>query len=154
MELLSAEDRKNIEIVQQVDDKNIEKLSQTYGYLGIKATLRNFLHNVAEIMLSSQLVICRSGASTLSELFATGRPAILIPYPNSADNHQFHNAMYCKNKGAAWVLEENNDAFKKLGEILQRVLQNRELLKTASSHMMDSSVSRATDNFVKLIELV
>jgi UDP-N-acetylglucosamine--N-acetylmuramyl-(pentapeptide) pyrophosphoryl-undecaprenol N-acetylglucosamine transferase len=154
IKVLNSRERNNVEIVQQVEHKNIAELSKTYKDLGIRATLKNFLHDVAEVMLRSQLVVCRSGASTLSELFATGRPAILIPYPASSDNHQFHNAMYCKNKKAAWVLEENNETSMKLGKILQQILQNRELLKTASSHMMDSSVSSATDNFVRLIELI
>jgi UDP-N-acetylglucosamine--N-acetylmuramyl-(pentapeptide) pyrophosphoryl-undecaprenol N-acetylglucosamine transferase len=154
IEVLSPEDRKNIEIVQQVGHESIDELSRIYKNFGVKATLKNFLHNVAEIMLDSQLVICRSGASTLSELFATGRPAILIPYPSSSDNHQFHNAMYCKNKKAAWILEEKDGISKQLGKTLQQILQNRELLKTASFHMMDSSVSNATDNFMRLVELI
>ena len=151
---LQLKERKNLEIIQQVSYGNIDQLRKTYEDLGVKSTLENFIYNVAEIMLDSQLVICRSGASTLSELSATGRHAILIPYQAAADNHQFYNALYYENKKAAWVLEEKNGIVEKLGNIFQQILQNRELLKTASSHMINDSIRYATDNFIGQIELI
>ncbi|MDR0753456.1 MAG: glycosyltransferase [Holosporaceae bacterium] len=154
MALLNKKERKSIEIIQQASYGDVDQLEQAYKALGIKSTLKGFIHDVAEIMLGSQLVICRSGASTLSELAATGRPAILIPYPNAADNHQFHNALYYKSKKAAWILEEKEGIVDELGKILQRILQDRELLKIASFHMMDCSIWRAADNFIKHIELL
>jgi UDP-N-acetylglucosamine--N-acetylmuramyl-(pentapeptide) pyrophosphoryl-undecaprenol N-acetylglucosamine transferase len=154
VETLSPKERGNLEIIQQVSYGSIDQLKEIYEDLGVKSTLKNFIHNVAEIMLNSQLVICRSGASTLSELSATGRPAILIPYPDAADNHQFYNALYYENKKAAWLLEEKDGIAEKLGSILRQILQNRELLKTASFHMMDDSISRATDDFIEQIELI
>jgi UDP-N-acetylglucosamine--N-acetylmuramyl-(pentapeptide) pyrophosphoryl-undecaprenol N-acetylglucosamine transferase len=152
LSLLSAQERQNIEIIQQIDAKNIGKLSKRYENLNISAVLKKFIYNVAKIMADSQLVICRSGASTLSELAAMGRPAILIPYPKSADNHQLHNALYYQNKKAAWVLEEKGD--KTAGElacVMRQFLQNRELLKSAASNMINDSVDKATDNFIELI---
>ncbi|MDR0580960.1 MAG: glycosyltransferase [Holosporaceae bacterium] len=154
MALLDKKERKHIEIIQQASYGDVKQLKQTYKDLGIKSTLKSFIHDVAEIMLDSQLIICRSGASTLSELAATGRPAILIPYPNAADNHQLYNALYYKNKKAAWVLEEKEGIIDKLGKILRQILQDRELLKITSSHMINSSKGCATDNFIKQIELV
>jgi UDP-N-acetylglucosamine--N-acetylmuramyl-(pentapeptide) pyrophosphoryl-undecaprenol N-acetylglucosamine transferase len=99
-------------------------------------------------------VICRSGASTLSELAATGRPAVLIPYPDSSDDHQFHNAVYYKNKKAAWVLREDADTPEELNGILRQILQKRELLKSASLHMMNRSARHATESFMRLIGIV
>jgi UDP-N-acetylglucosamine--N-acetylmuramyl-(pentapeptide) pyrophosphoryl-undecaprenol N-acetylglucosamine transferase len=152
--LLNEKERKSIEIIQQVSYGDIDQLKQTYKNLGIKSTLKGFIHDIAKIMLDSQLIICRSGASTLSELAATGRPAILIPYPNAADNHQLYNALYYKNKKAAWVLEEKEGIIDELGKILRQILQDRELLKIASSHMISGSRDRTTDNFIKQIELI
>jgi UDP-N-acetylglucosamine--N-acetylmuramyl-(pentapeptide) pyrophosphoryl-undecaprenol N-acetylglucosamine transferase len=151
---LSRQEIKNIEITQQVAHGNIDELKQVYENLGVKSTLKRFVHGVADAMFESQLVICRSGASTLSELSATGRPAILIPYPEATDNHQFHNAMYYRDKKAAWVIEESDEVVEELGKILRQILQKRELLKTASFHMINSSVGRATDSFMELIESI
>jgi UDP-N-acetylglucosamine--N-acetylmuramyl-(pentapeptide) pyrophosphoryl-undecaprenol N-acetylglucosamine transferase len=152
--MLAPEERHSLEIVQQVAYGSIEKLKTIYEHLGVKSTLKGFIHQVAEEMFRSQLVICRAGASTLSELAAAGRPAVLIPYPGAMDNHQLHNAMHYKDKGAAWVLEEENDIERKLWRLLRKILQDRELLKTASFHMMNSSVGHATDRFIELIERV
>jgi UDP-N-acetylglucosamine--N-acetylmuramyl-(pentapeptide) pyrophosphoryl-undecaprenol N-acetylglucosamine transferase len=153
--MLNPEDRRHIEIIQQASYGDSEELSQIYASLGVKATLKNFLRDVATIMADSQLVICRSGASTLSELSVMGRPAILIPYPNASDNHQFHNAKRYEDKKAAWVLEEKDGISEKLGKIIHQILENRELLKIASFHMMNDSVSRVAENsFIKLVELV
>jgi UDP-N-acetylglucosamine--N-acetylmuramyl-(pentapeptide) pyrophosphoryl-undecaprenol N-acetylglucosamine transferase len=151
---LSRSEIKNIEITQQVAHGNINELKQIYENLGVKSTLKRFVHGVADAMFESQLVICRSGASTLSELSATGRPAILIPYPKAADNHQFYNAMYYKDKKAAWIIEESDEIAEKLAKTLRQILQKRELLKTASFHMINSSVDNATDNFIELIESI
>jgi UDP-N-acetylglucosamine--N-acetylmuramyl-(pentapeptide) pyrophosphoryl-undecaprenol N-acetylglucosamine transferase len=152
LETLTSPERENIEIVQQSGET--DDLRKIYENLGVKAELKPFLNHVGEIMLNSQLVICRSGASTLSELSATGRPAVLIPYPSAADNHQFHNAMYYKNKKAAWILEEKDGIADELGKILRQFLNNRELLKEASSRIMNVSIYSATDNFAKLIEQI
>ena len=57
-------------------------------------------------MAAADLVICRAGAITLSEIQAMGKPAILIPSPNVAENHQYHNAMALVNAGAADIIEE------------------------------------------------
>jgi UDP-N-acetylglucosamine--N-acetylmuramyl-(pentapeptide) pyrophosphoryl-undecaprenol N-acetylglucosamine transferase len=148
---LSSKERENIEIIQQASD--CDKLGQTYKDLGVRATLKQFLNNVAEIMQSSQVVICRSGASTLSELSAIGRPAVLIPYPGAADNHQFYNATYYKSKKAAWVLEENDGIAEELGNILRQILENRELLKKMSSHITGISTCSA-DDFIELVERI
>jgi UDP-N-acetylglucosamine--N-acetylmuramyl-(pentapeptide) pyrophosphoryl-undecaprenol N-acetylglucosamine transferase len=154
METLTLTERQDLEIIQQTANGGIDDLKKIYDGLRVKSTLKPFLHCVAEEMLMSQLVICRSGASTLSELAATGRPAILIPYPRAADNHQLHNALSYKNRKAAWVLEEKDGVAVELGQILREILQNRELLKKASFHMMNGSSHRATDRFVELIERI
>ena len=59
-------------------------------------------------LAAADLVISRAGASTLSELEAVGRPSLLIPYPNAAENHQYHNAMVLGKAGAAIVVEQKD----------------------------------------------
>lgn len=144
----------HIEIVQQESYGNIEKLQQIYDHLGVKAKIKKFITNVAKIMGESQLVICRAGASTLSELVAMGRPAILIPFPEAMDNHQFQNAMHLQSKEAAWVIEEGSGVVEKLAHILHEISHNRNLLKTAAANMLNKSAKDAANIFVSLIEKI
>lgn len=68
--------------------------------------IREFINDMDVCMAAADLVICRAGAITLSEIQALGKPAILIPSPNVAENHQYHNAMALVNAGAADIIEE------------------------------------------------
>ena len=70
--------------------------------------IRPYIDNMPECMAAADLVICRAGAITLSEVQAMGKPAILIPSPNVAENHQYHNAMVLGKAGAAIVIEQKD----------------------------------------------
>jgi UDP-N-acetylglucosamine--N-acetylmuramyl-(pentapeptide) pyrophosphoryl-undecaprenol N-acetylglucosamine transferase len=144
--------RQKIEIIQQVRQEEQEQLEKFYDTVGVKFSGRHFLHNMAEIMANAHLVICRSGASTLAELSTLGRPAILVPYPEATDNHQFLNAIDYAKKNAAWLVEEKNDAAEKISSILQKVLDDRELLKSAASNMINRHMANANDLFVEILE--
>lgn len=70
--------------------------------------VREYINNMPDCLAAADLVICRAGAITLSELQAQGRASILIPSPNVAENHQYHNAMALVNRGAAAIIEEKD----------------------------------------------
>ncbi len=78
--------------------------------------VRPYIDNMPTCMAAADLVICRAGAITLSEIEAMGKPAILIPSPNVAENHQYHNAMALVNSGAAEIIEETDLS----GELLMK----------------------------------
>lgn len=126
-----------IEIIQQVSSEKVDSLYQKYANIGVQADLRPFINNVAHELSAATFVICRSGASTLSELRVVGRPAILIPYSLATDNHQTLNAKIFEHYGAAFVVKENNYVVFNLTKIINRILNNRELLKDASSHIIN-----------------
>ena len=81
--------------------------------------IREYIDDMPNCLAAADLVICRAGASTLSELEAAGRASVLIPSPNVAENHQYHNAMVLQNAGAAVVLEEKDLT----GEALVKLVQ-------------------------------
>lgn len=149
---LSTEERSEIEIVQQESYEDIDELKQRYDHLGVKSTISKFFHNVSDLMGKSQLVICRSGSSTLMELSAMGRPAILIPYPKAMDNHQRLNAKRYVDRNAAWMIEEDGFSSGKLKNILKQVLKDRDILKQKAEHMYNKDMKDASENFIKLIE--
>ncbi len=70
--------------------------------------VREYINDMPDCLAAADLVISRSGAMTLSELQASGTASVLIPSPNVAENHQYHNALVLQNHGAAVVIEEKN----------------------------------------------
>ncbi len=92
--------------------------------------LYEYIDNMDVMMSAADLVICRSGAITLSELEVQGKPSILIPSPNVAENHQYHNAMTLVERGAAAIIEEKYLTPERLkGEIDRLLSDGEELLK-------------------------
>ena len=92
--------------------------------------LYEYIDNMDVMMSAADLVICRSGAITLSELEVQGKPSILIPSPNVAENHQYHNAMTLVERGAAAIIEEKDLTPERLkGEIDRLLSDGEELLK-------------------------
>lgn len=152
LSLISPELRQDIDIVQQVSSAKIDGLRSAYKKIGVNARLLDFVHNVAEEMSSAQLIISRSGASTLAELSTLGRPAILIPYPLASDNHQYYNAVCYKNRKAAWIVEENENIEHKLSSIIINLLNNRQLLKDAASNMINELGDKSTEIFADFVE--
>jgi UDP-N-acetylglucosamine--N-acetylmuramyl-(pentapeptide) pyrophosphoryl-undecaprenol N-acetylglucosamine transferase len=98
----------NFIIVHQSGEKDYISVDSSYKNLGLKAEVRCFLQNVNEDYAWADLVICRSGAGTVSEIAAVGVGSILIPLPDAIDNHQMLNAQFLSESGAALVVEEKN----------------------------------------------
>ena len=86
----------------------IEKIIKAYKESGIEARVEKYFDDIAGIYSEVDLVIARSGALTLSELMQFELPAILVPLPGSADNHQFFNALHHERKGACWILQQED----------------------------------------------
>ena len=87
-----------------------------------------YIYNMPQMMAAADLVICRAGATTIFELAAMGKPAILIPSPNVAENHQYHNAMTLGNAGAAIVIEEKDATPERVLAALDDLLHDDEKL--------------------------
>ncbi len=79
-------------ITHQAGEQDLEMVRSAYKRVGLEARVEAFLDTVYEEMGEADLVICRAGATTLAELTASGRPAILVPLPSAADGHQWENA--------------------------------------------------------------
>ncbi|CAA7622552.1 UDP-N-acetylglucosamine--N-acetylmuramyl-(pentapeptide) pyrophosphoryl-undecaprenol N-acetylglucosamine transferase [Candidatus Terasakiella magnetica] len=101
--------RTRISISQQCRPEDLDAVGRAYDGTGIEATLQSFFADVPERMSAAHLVIARAGASTVAELTALGRPAILVPYPFAIDDHQTANAHAIEDNGGAWLMQQ--DAF-------------------------------------------
>ena len=90
--------------------------ARQYQRAGIPARAEPFFDAVAGEMTAADLVICRAGATTLAELAAAGRPAVLIPFPAATDDHQRKNAQVLADAGAAVLLEERTSRPESAGD--------------------------------------
>ena len=104
--LLPESLRGRLEISQQCRPEDLDAVREAYGNANIAATLESFFTDVPERMSAAHLVIARSGASTVAELTALGRPSILVPYPHATDDHQTANAHAVDDVGAAWLMPQ------------------------------------------------
>lgn len=92
-----------------------------YGKLpGVKVL--PYSHEIYELMQISDLAVCRSGASTLAELIYCQTPAVLVPYPHAAANHQFYNAKILEDAGCAKLVEEGTGLLERLYDAMNRAL--------------------------------
>lgn len=91
--------------------------------------VREYIDNMPTCLAAADIVICRAGAITLSELECAGRASILIPSPNVAENHQYHNAMELVNNGAAEILEEKDLSGESLIELLKKLVEDKPRLE-------------------------
>ena len=111
---------KEIKIYHQAGKLEIEKVKQEYKDLDIEAEVFAFRDDIDTLMQKSDLAVSRSGASTLWELSASQLPALYIPYPFAAGDHQFYNAAYLVEKKASWMARQEENPYELLLEILEK----------------------------------
>ncbi len=105
--------------------------------------IREYIDNMDLCMSAADLVVCRCGAITLTELQIMGKPSVLIPSPTVAENHQYHNAMALVERKAASVIEEKDLTEEKLTEEIDRLLLSGELLTEYSENAKRMAITDA-----------
>ena len=118
---------------------------QAYEQAGVQADLTAFIDDTASAFAQADLVICRAGASTVTELAAIGAAAAFVPFPHAVDDHQSHNARYLVDAGAGWLLPQREltpqalaDWIQSLdrGQLLERAQAAKRLEKTEATACM------------------
>jgi UDP-N-acetylglucosamine--N-acetylmuramyl-(pentapeptide) pyrophosphoryl-undecaprenol N-acetylglucosamine transferase len=104
---LPAALRAALHVSQQARPEDCARVTAQLEAAGIAAEVSSFFTDVPERLARAQLVICRAGASTVAELAAIGRPALLVPYPHATDDHQTANARAFADAGAGWVVPQS-----------------------------------------------
>lgn len=144
-----------IEITHQASKDDQQAISDIYKDVGIKFTLSDFFFDIDKIYQKSELVIARSGASTIAELTHMGLPAIFIPFPFAAEDHQYHNGMALQAIAASWCYRQNEITPELLATKLAELINDRNKLKLASLNLItrksDGSKTLA-DTVFKIIE--
>jgi len=131
-ELLKLGPNIKLQVTQQASKDTHENIGEIYSNLGISYKLSDFFHNMEKEYDNAELIICRAGASTIAELSQVGLPAIFIPYPYAADNHQFLNAKVLEGNGASWCMQQDLVTPLILAIKIHELSDNREMLRVAS----------------------
>lgn len=116
--------------------------------------IREYINDMPDCLAAADLVICRAGAITLSELQAQGRASILIPSPNVAENHQYHNAMAMVNRGAAAILEEKDLTPKTLCRKVDELFASPDTIRKLGENAKKMAITDANARICKLIKEV
>lgn len=113
------------EVLHQAGKVGLNDISAAYQQAGVNATVSEFIDDMAAAYGWADLVVCRSGALTVSELAAAGIASILVPFPHAVDDHQSRNAEFLTEAGAAEMMPESECSTEKLAASLGRLLGDR-----------------------------
>lgn len=131
--LMSPELRGRLKIVQQCRSEDIAAVAAAYKATGLEVELKTFFDDMPQRLAIAHLVVSRAGASTVTELTAAGRPSLMIPLPNSIDDHQLANSRALEGPGAGWVLTESAMSPASIAERLTTILSHPDRLDLAAA---------------------
>ena len=113
-----------------------------------------YIYEMAETIEAADILVCRAGATTVTEVAKHGKPAIFIPLPNVSHNHQQYNAEVLKNVNAAEIIKNENLSAEELNNIIQRLLENdkyKSMGENARKIAIDDVDNKIYDEIKKLV---
>ena len=136
-----------IKIIHQAGEFDYERVKAEYEKMGVEAELYSFTKELPELISRADLAVSRAGASTLWELTANGLPALFIPYPYAAGDHQYYNAQFIVKNGLGWCAREGEN----LKSLLIKILKNPEL-KSKSEKLLEYREKDVAMKMIKDVE--
>lgn len=130
-------------VVHQSGEKQIEELRSNYAAAGVQATLTPFIDNAAQAFADADLVLCRAGASTVTEIAAVGAAAVFVPFPFAVDDHQTHNARFLVDAGGGWLLPQPELTPAYLAQMLQGLSRDTLLQRAQAAKAMEKTQATA-----------
>lgn len=146
--------RHRLQVVQQCRPDDIDTVRDTYRELGIPAELSTYLEDMATKLGECHLMIGRAGASTIAELTAAGRPAILIPLPIATDDHQTANAREMARAGGARMIPQPRFTPETLARQIEALAADPEALANAAARSLSVGRPHAARDLADLVELI
>ena len=144
--------RHRLQVTQQCRPEDIDKVRARYAELDIPADLATYLADLPERLGWSHLFVGRSGASTIAELTAAGRPAILVPLPSAMDDHQTANAREMAATGGAASIPQSKFTPQQLAKQMQKLALEPGALENAAARARDAGYPQATQALADLVE--
>lgn len=141
----------NIEIIHQTGSKDREEVSRAYAKHGYSPECaRDFIDDMANAYAWADIVLCRSGASTVAEICAAGLPAVFVPFPGAIHDHQTKNAEVLEKSGACRMVPE--DKIENVGSIILNLLDNPGKLENMSRNVLKLARPNAARDVAKILE--
>ena len=150
--LLPEHFRRRLQVTQQCRAEDIEQVRSRYAELGIPADLATYLPDMPERLSWAHLVIARAGASTIAELTAAGRPAILVPLPSATDDHQSFNAREMAKAGGARMIAQTKFTPVELAKQMQKLGLDPAALANAAARARAIGRPNAASDLADLVE--
>ncbi len=151
-ELLDLKD--SVQFLHQTGDRDYELVKDAYRSYGMSGTVAPFIYQMPEAYAVADIIISRAGATTLAEITALGKAAILIPYPYAAGRHQEYNAKKLHEMGAAIMIPDNEITGERLAAEIKRLLKDKTLRRELEKNSRAFGRPEAADSVVNIIESV
>ena len=148
---MNADLRKRLSIVQQARAEDADAVRSAYANLVSKSKSRRSFPTCRRVWRRAQLVISRSGASTVAELSAIGRPAILVPLPHALDQDQFANAGVLQESGGAIRIEQRDFTPERLATEITALLNDPARLARMAEAAKGAGTTNAADRLADLV---
>lgn len=162
VKLLTPSDHGEYRIIHQTGSLDEDRVIKAYEQMKkdrdikVKITAKAFFHDMNQLMARADLTICRAGAGTISELTALGRPALLIPYPHAADDHQTSNAKALVEQDAAWMVRDSALTGQLVEEKITFAAENSDFMENMADRALkfgtphaDEAIARACINMAR-----
>ena len=128
------------------------KIAQVqYNNFNVNIDLREYIDSMKEAYDWCDIVICRGGAITITEIMNLGLPSIIVPYPYAVDDHQRKNCDYLENNNAAIVINQKNFTHENLTSVLKTLINNKNLVNSLSDNIRRLNKENSTNNICKEI---
>jgi len=140
--------KESLKIIHQTGDTDYHRVCQAYEEKVFDSETKNFIDNMAEAYAEADLVLCRAGATTISELTVYGKASLLVPYPFAANNHQEINAKVLSNRGAAKMVLNGDLSGKNLAEMITGLASNPVTLSKMAKEASKLGKPKASEDIV------
>jgi UDP-N-acetylglucosamine--N-acetylmuramyl-(pentapeptide) pyrophosphoryl-undecaprenol N-acetylglucosamine transferase len=151
IELVPMAVRARLFVTQQAREEDIARVRTAYARLGVAAEVEPFFRDLPARMAASHIVISRSGASTVAELAAIGRPSILVPLPHALDQDQRANAGMLERAGGAITIEQTRFTPERLAGEIARLAADPEKLAAMAAAAKRQGLLDAADRLAELV---
>ena len=140
----------NLQVLHQTGEKDAADVTDGYRQAGVKAAVLPYIHDMAAAYAAADLVVARSGATTVAELAVLGKRAVLVPYPYAADNHQEYNARSLAERGGADVIVQKDLSAAGLAAAIKKyAARGRETLSPMPSSAAEEIVRACKEHVQK-----
>ncbi|MBQ9313835.1 MAG: undecaprenyldiphospho-muramoylpentapeptide beta-N-acetylglucosaminyltransferase [Clostridia bacterium] len=151
VELINDNKLTGYEVIYATGNSNYDEVVSNVKIKNKNIKIEKYIYNMNEVMKAADLVVCRSGALTVTEIAIVGVPSILIPFPYAAENHQFYNAKTLEDVGAGIVIEEKNLTKDILEEKINEVMKNDRKINEMSNNAKKIGDNQALERIEKTI---